>query len=110
MTEARRAKRRAERETQAPTSTNRKEARRERAAKRAETADLRKSVRDHEKRMEKLTTEREKLEARLADPEVYEGSTAKLMDLQVRHSDIKAQLAATEETWLELSERLEAAE
>jgi len=110
LTEARRNKRRAERETQPPAGGKRKEARRERAEKRAETADLRKSVRDHEKRMEKLAVDKESLEARLADPEVYDGPTAKLMELQVRHSKIKNELATTEEAWLELSEKLEAAE
>ena len=110
LTEARRNKRRAERETQPPASSNRKEARRERAEKRAETADLRKSVRDHEKRMDNLTIDKESLEARLADPEVYDGPTAKLMELQVRHSKIKSELATTEEAWLELSQKLEAAE
>ena len=110
LTEARRNKRRAERETQPPAGSNRKEARRERAEKRAETADLRKSVRDHEKRMENLAVDKESLEARLADPEVYDGPTAKLMELQVRHNKIKSELATTEEAWLELSVKLEAAE
>ena len=32
------------------------------------------------------------------------------MDLQVRHAEIKTELAAIEETWLSLSEQLEAAE
>ena len=110
LTEARRNKRRAERETQPPAGGNRKEARRERAEKRAEMADLRKSVRDHEKRMENLAIDKESLEARLADPEVYDGPTAKLMELQVSHSKIKSELATTEEAWLALSEKLEAAE
>ncbi len=110
LTETRRTKRRSERGTQLPTGGNRKEARRERAEKRAETADLRKSVRDHEKRMERLAVDKELLEARLANPEVYDGPTAKLMELQVRHSKIKGELATTEEAWLKLSERLEAAE
>ena len=60
--------------------------------------------------MEKLSAERETLEARLADPEVYEGPTSALMELQVRHAEIKSELAASEEAWLELSQQLEAAE
>jgi len=109
LQEDRRAKRRAVRDASPDGGANRKQARRDRAAKRAETAELRKSVRDFEKRMEKLTVERTELEARLADPAVYEGPTAALMELQVRHAEIKSELTETEETWLALSEQLEMA-
>ena len=107
LTDARRAKRRAGRKTQTQPGTNRKEARRERAAKRAETSNLRKSLQDHEKRIESLTIEREGLETRLAHPEVYEGPTAKLMELQIRHNEIKFEIAAIEEIWIQLSAQLE---
>lgn len=113
LIELRRAKRRQQREsrddTRPETGASRKDARRERAARRAETAGLRKTVRDHEKQMEKLAVKREDLEAQLADPEVYGGSTSKLMDLQLRHAEIKDELAKTEEAWLALSEQLEVA-
>jgi ATP-binding cassette, subfamily F, member 3 len=114
LAESRRAQRRATRdagdELPENSASNRKDARRERAQQRAATADLRKAVRDHEQLIEKLTAKKEALETKLADPDVYEGSTAKLMELQVRHADIKAQLTKTEETWFELSERLEVTE
>jgi ATP-binding cassette subfamily F protein 3 len=113
LTESRRARRRADKdETEAPetSAASRKDARRERAQQRAATADLRKSVKDHERRIEKLTADIEALERRLAEPGVYEGPTATLMDLQLRHADFKAKLAETEEAWLELSERLETAQ
>jgi len=60
--------------------------------------------------MEKLAAEQTALEQRLADPEVYEGPTAKLMELQLRHGRIKADLAATEDAWLSLSEELDGAQ
>ncbi|MDD9878395.1 MAG: ABC-F family ATP-binding cassette domain-containing protein [Magnetovibrio sp.] len=110
LQEARRAQRRETREQAPDAAPSRKEARRERAAQRAETADLRKTLKRHEAAMEKLSAERETLEARLADPEVYEGPTSALMELQVRHAEIKSELAASEEAWLELSQQLEAAE
>jgi len=113
LTESRRARRRADKdETEAPetSAASRKDARRERAQQRAATADLRKSVKDHERRIEKLSADIEALERRLAEPGVYEGPTATLMDLQLRHADFKAKLAETEEAWLELSERLETAQ
>jgi len=113
LSESRRARRRADKdETEAPetSAASRKDARRERAQQRAATADLRKSVKDHERRIEKLSADIEALERRLAEPGVYEGPTATLMDLQLRHADFKAKLAETEEAWLELSERLETAQ
>ena len=57
--------------------------------------------------MEKLIKEGASLEAQLANPEIYGGPTAKLMELQVRHADVKATLTEMEETWLDLNERLE---
>jgi len=114
LLDERRQKRRAQRESdEIPaenTASNRKAQRRERAEQRAATADLRKAVRDHEKKMEKLAAEQAALEQRLADPEVYEGPTAKLMELQLRHGQIKADLAATEDAWLNLSEELDGAQ
>ncbi len=111
LTESRRAKRRSEKadaDEPETSAASKKEARRERAQQRAATADLRKSVKDHERRIEKLSADIEALEQRLASPEVYEGPTAKLMELQLRHADFKAKLAEAEEAWLDLSERLEA--
>ena len=99
LTEARRNKRRAERETQPPAGSNRKEARRERAEKRAETADLRKSLRDYEKRLENLAIDKESLEARLADPEVYDGPTAKLMELKSATAKSKANWRQQKTGW-----------
>jgi ATP-binding cassette, subfamily F, member 3 len=111
LAETRRQKRREERDggdVQAP-KQNRKEERRARAAARAETANLRKSVRDMERQMEKLNTKREQLESRLADPEIYEGSTSKLMALQVELGDVKTRLQNVENTWMAASEELEQA-
>jgi ATP-binding cassette subfamily F protein 3 len=114
LTDERRARRRQSRDTaEAPTESSaagRKQARRDRAEQRAATADLRKEVRDHEKKIEKLAAERDAIERRLADPEVYQGPTSKLMELQLRHGEVKAELAKTEDTWLLLSERLDAAQ
>ena len=113
LMEARRQRRRQAREDSDPaeqSAAGRKQARRERAEQRAANADLRKAVAEHEKRIEKLAAERDTIEQRLADPEVYQGSTSKLMELQLRHGAIKADLAAAEDAWLSLSERLDAAQ
>ena len=60
--------------------------------------------------MEHLIAERISLESNLADPKVYEGPTKELMELQIRHGEIKAELNKTEEAWLKLGERLEITE
>ncbi|MDH5749982.1 MAG: ABC-F family ATP-binding cassette domain-containing protein, partial [Rhodospirillales bacterium] len=91
-------------------SSSRKDARRQRATARAETTALRKSVREAEKHMEKLTAKIAEMESRLADPVVYEGPTAVLRELQIQHSNMKKELADAEKKWLKAHEALDAAE
>ena len=86
---------------------SKKDRRKAAADARAAVADLRKAVREAEKRMERLTQQKSDLETRLADPEVYNGPTAKLMDLQVRHGEVKRKIAEAEDAWLEAQEALE---
>ena len=86
---------------------SKKDRRKAAAGARAAVADLRKAVREAEKRMERLTQQKSDLETRLADPEVYNGPTAKLMDLQVRHGEVKRKIAEAEDAWLEAQEALE---
>ena len=86
---------------------SKKDRRKAAADARAAVADLRKAVREAEKRMERLTRQKSDLETRLADPEVYNGPTAKLMDLQVRHGEVKRKIAEAEDAWLEAQEALE---
>ncbi|NQV98105.1 MAG: ABC-F family ATP-binding cassette domain-containing protein [Rhodospirillales bacterium] len=111
LVEQRRDERRAQRsdgDTEAP-KTNRKLQRQERAAQRAETADLRKSVKTAEKKLERLAHKRDELEKHLSDPKIYGGSTAKLMELQVEMGTIKSQMEKAEEHWLQMTEALEKA-
>ena len=86
---------------------NRKEERRRQAAERAETRNLRKSIHDLELLMEHLLSHREKLEAKLADPEVYEGPTASLMKIQIELGDVKSRLGKIENDWMKANEKLE---
>ena len=72
-------------------------------------ADLRRAAKAAEARLEKLTTQKARIEAKLADPTIYNGPTAKLMALQVEHSNIKQAIAKAEETWLETQGALEGA-
>ncbi|MGY9061821.1 MAG: ABC-F family ATP-binding cassette domain-containing protein [Rhodospirillales bacterium] len=111
LVEQRRDERRAQRGNQSKEApkTNRKLQRQERAALRAKTAELRSSVKKAEKQMELLNVKREDVEKSLANADVYEGSTNKLMELQVRLGVIKNELATTEENWLRMSADLEKA-
>ena len=88
---------------------SKKDKRRAAAEARAAVADLRKAARQAEAEIEKLNRRKESLEKKLADPEVYEGPTAKLQDLQIKFGQIKQQIAEAEDRWLELQTALEEA-
>ena len=90
------------------TSGSKREERRRRAELRAEKADLRNAVRNAEKEMERISTEREKVSEKLADPKIYEGPTADFAALAKRKAELDNGLAAAESAWLEAQEALEA--
>ena len=89
------------------TAAGRKEQRRAAAEQRAANAHLRKAAVEAEKRLEKLQQKKVALESRLADPEVYNGPTAKLLELQLRYGDLKREIATAEDAWLETQSALE---
>ena len=66
---------------------------------RAHLEDL---VRERTAELERLNRQKAELEARLADPKVYDGPTAKLQDLQIRFGQVKQAIAEVEDRWLEL--------
>ncbi|MEX0694111.1 MAG: ABC-F family ATP-binding cassette domain-containing protein [Rhodospirillales bacterium] len=86
---------------------NRKQARKERAEQRQATAELRKTVKNAEVRMSKLEADKKAIEDKLADPKAYNGSTREVMDLQLKHAQIKEALNAAEAEWLKAQEVLE---
>ena len=87
------------------TAAGRKELRRAAAEERAQNAQRKKDAQDTERRLAALNKKKAAMEALLADPEIYNGPTAKLMELQVRYSDLKKEIAKTEDAWLEASRR-----
>jgi len=91
-------------------NVSRKEARKLRAQARAGTADIRKNAKKAEAQVEKLEAQRLEIEARLADPKVYEGSTAEFQKLQVKLGEIKSALRKAEEAWMKAQEVIETAE
>jgi len=96
------------RETALHTAAGRAAQRRAAADARAATAHLKKAAQEAEKRVAALQQKRAAIETRLADPEVYNGPTAKLMELQVRYGDLKRAIAEAEDAWLAAQEKLEA--
>ena len=71
------------------------------------TGPLRRAAEAAEKAMARLTQEKTTLEAKLADPKIYQGSHAELGGLLQRQSELAAELAAAEAAWLEAQEKLE---
>ncbi|MBC9180144.1 ABC-F family ATP-binding cassette domain-containing protein [Pseudoroseomonas ludipueritiae] len=101
---------RAARGPQADTTPTRRDERRERAENRQALAPLRQRVTKIEAEMAKLQKESALLEKKLGDPDTY--ARFKPEDIAwatQRQGAIAKQVAALEEEWLELQEKLEAA-
>ncbi len=84
--------------------------RRDRAESRAQLAPLRQRLKEVEKLLERLGLEARLIEKRLADPETYAKRKAEdIAWATARRGAIAKEVAALEEEWLTLSERLDAA-
>ena len=100
---------RAARGEQHTETTTRHDERRQRAEARVQTAPLRRQARDAEARITKLTAERDRVEARLADPALYEpGRGADVVAAQQSLARVSRDLEAAETAWLEAEAALEA--
>ena len=82
----------------------------EAAARRAELAPLKASVKDAETKIARLKLEIGKVDAQLDDPKIYNGAPERLIALGKDKARFTADLEATEENWLALSAELEQAE
>ncbi|OOY12667.1 glycosyl transferase family 1 [Thioclava marina] len=72
---------------------------------------LKREVRDCEARVEKLTEMLEKLDAKLADPALYEaGKASDLAVWQAKHAEATQAMERAEALWMAALEKLEAAE
>ncbi|MFT8675206.1 MAG: ATP-binding cassette domain-containing protein [Acetobacter sp.] len=97
--------------TDTAAALSRKDDRRERAEARKALAPLRKIIKDAEARLAKLAEERQKLEASLADPKLYEqGKTAEVTRLNTRLAAIGREQAEAEERWLAAETEMEDAQ
>ncbi|MDJ0610662.1 MAG: ABC-F family ATP-binding cassette domain-containing protein [Kiloniellales bacterium] len=108
LLEQRRAERRGlAGEQKRPKAENRKEKRRAAAEARAAAADLRKAIKTSERKIETLSQKKQALEAKLAEPETYNGPTAALQELQLEHGALKQAIEEAEQAWLEAQAALE---
>jgi ATP-binding cassette subfamily F protein 3 len=100
----------ANRDDSAPSGGAKAAERRERAGTRAQLAPLRQRLKEVEKQLERLGLEAGLIEKRLADPETYAKRKAEdIAWATTRRAAIAKEVAALEEEWLALSERLDAA-
>lgn len=93
-----------------PVVEDRKVARQDAAAKRAEVAPLRKSIKDLEQKLGRLRTELARVDGFLADPKTYDGAPERVVLLGKDKARFEGEIAKVEESWLTLSEQLEQAE
>lgn len=85
---------------------NREEKKRNDAAQREQRRSLQNKLKQLEKQLEKLTSEKMQLETLLADPAVYSDKTKVQQYLQ-QLSNLNQQLQQVEESWLEVCETIE---
>jgi ATP-binding cassette subfamily F protein 3 len=89
-------------------AVTRRDDRRERAEARAALAPLRKKAQAAEKLLAALAAERQRIETRLADPDLYApGKTAEITAANARLAAIGKEAQAAEAAWLMAEEELE---
>ncbi|CAN0531774.1 unnamed protein product, partial [Laminaria digitata] len=92
-----------------PPPVDKREQRKKAAEQREALAPLRKQVQRMEKNIAKFQSEKAEIEAKMADPDLYDGDSAKLVDLQKDLGWVASQMAEAEEVWLSLQQELEEA-
>ena len=89
---------------------NRRDDRRDRADARVQQAPLRRAVQDTLARVTRLETERDSLQARMADPTLYTRPGAEVANLQQQLGTVTHALTQAETAWLAAEEALELAQ
>lgn len=89
---------------------DKREDRRAAAARRKQSAELRKTVHSTEQALEKLQVKMQKIQAVLSDPDFYQKeSTARIQEIATRQRQLASEIEAAEAAWLNAAEALEAA-
>ncbi|HAT35832.1 MAG TPA: glycosyl transferase family 1, partial [Rhodospirillaceae bacterium] len=87
-----------------PSANNRKEQRRVAAEKRQALAPLKKKLTDAEAKVGRLESEKEKLQAAMADPKLYDTEPNRLVSLQKQLGHVQKDLTRAEDNWMRLQE------
>jgi ATP-binding cassette subfamily F protein 3 len=95
-------------EAEGPPAVSAADRRRAAAAQRENEKATRQRVKKIETRMAAIDDELARLEAKLSDPDTYNGPTAELMKLGQRQGELRREKETLEGEWLELYELLEA--
>ncbi|MFC1673644.1 ABC-F family ATP-binding cassette domain-containing protein [Pseudomonadota bacterium] len=103
----RRTRRNAEKPASTAPRLDKKAERKARAEARAAAQALRKGVTEAEKKVARLNAEKEKVEQKLADPDLYSGPQEKLTALQIEAGKINKKLEEAEAAWLAAEAELE---
>jgi ATP-binding cassette subfamily F protein 3 len=93
--------------TPATSSAPRRDDRKAAADRRRALAPLRDKTKAAERLIERLTDARDRLTAALASPKTHSGAPGVVVELQKQLGQVEKQLAAAEESWLDLQEELE---
>jgi len=109
LEQRRNAKRDGKEERKAMSAAQREAARKSAADLRASLAPLRRIVEAAEQEMAKISAEIAKLDAKLADPDLYSGPAAKVTELQTARGKAGTRMEAAEQKWLDATGQLEAA-
>ncbi|WP_019644318.1 ABC-F family ATP-binding cassette domain-containing protein [Novispirillum itersonii] len=109
LSQARDARRDATPSTDEP-QVSRKDARRAAAEARARIAPLKRKAEQAEKQVNDLTAKKAVLEAKLADPKLYEGPADAVAKIQKDLGDLSRRLDDAEAVWMEAMEAVDAAE
>jgi ATP-binding cassette subfamily F protein 3 len=105
-----RENRRGSKENIRSSAPSRKDERRAAAEQRGRFAHLRKAIQTAEKRLETLNGNEAKLEAFLADPDLYDKGADHMTSLTRELADVRRRITEAEEEWLAAQGVLEAAE
>jgi ATP-binding cassette subfamily F protein 3 len=92
-----------------PPPVDKREQRKKAAEQRQALAPLRKQVQRMEKNIAKFQAEKAEIEAKMADPDLYDGDSSRLVGLQKDLGWVSGQIAEAEEAWLGLQAELEEA-
>jgi len=91
-------------------TASRRDDRRAAAEARRRIAPLKKAAEQAEKQVETLSQRKEALEARMADPTLYDGPAEEVTRLQKELGEVTAALDSAEAAWMEAMEAFEAAQ